>query len=206
MKKLESSLLNMALVLSVISLVAGGALAYVNEVTKGPIEQIKQANLQEGIKRVILGDDLSGELKVEEPEVVNGFTIYRTDKGTAVQSVVGGFGGDLEVLVGFDEGGDILGYTILTTSETPGLGAKADTWFQRGGKGDIIGMNPDRNDMTVSKDGGEVDAITASTITSRAFLSAVVNAYGAFKGGSDVVTGASPRAGAVSGVESVENE
>ena len=65
-------------------------------------------------------------------------------------------------------------------AETPGLGAKADKWFQQGEKGDIIGKDP-KEPLTVSKDGGQVDAITASTITSRAFLLAVNNAYSAYK-------------------------
>jgi electron transport complex protein RnfG len=68
----------------------------------------------------------------------------------------------------------------LEHAETPGLGAKADQWFQRGQKGDIIGKSP-AEPLTVSKDGGQVDAITASTITSRAFLKAVNNAYNAYK-------------------------
>ncbi len=81
--------------------------------------------------------------------------------------------------MGFNNDGDILGYTILQTAETPGLGAKAQEWFQKDGKGSIIGMNPSEA-LTVSKDGGKVNAITASTITSRAFLVAVNNAYKAY--------------------------
>lgn len=195
MKKLESSLLNMVIVLTVISVIAGGALAYINEVTAEPIAEINAKNLQDGIKKVILGG-LDGDLKVEEPTEADGFTIYRTDKGTAVKSVTNGFGGALEVLVGFDGSGNILGYTILKTAETPGLGAKADTWFQKGGKGDIIGKNPGDKSLTVSKDGGDVDAITASTITSRAFLNAVNNAYQAYVGNaSDASSGASTQSG-----------
>jgi electron transport complex protein RnfG len=114
------------------------------------------------------------------------YIIYQTqdkqqkDLGAAVESTTGGFGGDLKVLVGFDPQGNILGYTILAHAETPGLGAKADKWFQKGEKGDIIGKNPSE-ELIVSKDGGKVDAITASTITSRAFLLAVNNAYKAYK-------------------------
>ena len=86
---------------------------------------------------------------------------------------------------------DVFGYTLLEHQETPGLGAKADQWFQKGQKGCIVGLNP-ANGLTVSKDGGQVDAITASTITSRAFLLAVTNAYNAYKGNStDAATGAS---------------
>jgi len=65
----------------------------------------------------------------------------------------------------------------LSSAETPGLGAKANTWFQKGQKGDIVGKNPGTCNFTVSKDGGEIDAITASTITSRAFLGAIKKAY-----------------------------
>jgi electron transport complex protein RnfG len=114
------------------------------------------------------------------------YIIYQTkdaqgkDLGAAVESTSGGFGGDLKVLVGFDPEGKILGYTLLEHAETPGLGAKADKWFQKGEKGDIIGKDP-KEPLTVSKDGGQVDAITASTITSRAFLLAVNNAYSAYK-------------------------
>ena len=113
-------------------------------------------------------------------EEAGDFTLYRSDRGTAVQSVTGGFGGDLKVLVGFDSEGTILGYTLLEHAETPGLGAKADKWFQKDGKGSIIGKSP-AEPLTVSKDGGQVNAITASTITSRAFLAAVNNAYNAFR-------------------------
>ncbi len=195
MKKLESSLKNMVLVLTLISVIAGGTLAYVNAVTQGPIAEINARNLQDGIKKVILGD-AEGELDVEEPVTKDGYTLYATGKGTAVKAVANGFGGPMEILVGFDEEGSILGYTILSTVETPGLGVKADTWFQKGGKGDIIGRNPGEGDLKVSKDGGDIDAITASTITSRAFLNAVNAAYHAFKGNpTDVYSGASAQAG-----------
>ena len=197
MKKLESSLLNMVLVLTAISLIAGGTLAYINKVTQGPIAEINAKNLQDGIKKVILGSQ-PGDLKVEEPVEANGYTLYKTDKGTAVKAVTNGFGGPLEILAGFNEDGNILGYTILATVETPGLGVKADTWFQEGGKGNIIGRNPGEKELAVSKDGGDIDAITASTITSRAFLNAVNAAYQAFKGNtSDAASGASVQAGRV---------
>ncbi len=194
MKKLESSLKNMVLVLTVISFIAGGALAYINKVTQEPIARIKAENLQAGIKKVILGE-LTGDLNVEEPIEVDGYTLYKTDKGTAVKVVTNGFGGPLEVLVGFNEDGDVLGYTILATVETPGLGVKAATWFQKGEKGDIIGRNPGEKELVVNKDGGDIDAITASTITSRAFLNAVNAAYQVYKGNAgDATSGASKQA------------
>jgi electron transport complex protein RnfG len=51
-------------------------------------------------------------------------------------------------------------------------------WFSEGGKGNVIGKNPANDNLTVSKDGGEVDAITAATISSRCFLKALNSAYG----------------------------
>ena len=175
----------MTVVLTGISVIAGGALAYVNEETKGPIAEINERNLQNGIKQVILGST-EGELQVEQPDTLDGgYVLYHWDKGTAVVAIGNGFAGPITLLVGFDEAGSIKGYTILSTSETPGLGVKAATWFQKGEKGDIIGRNPGEKALQVSKDGGDVDAITASTITSRAFLKAVNNAYEVYKNGSN---------------------
>ena len=100
-----------------------------------------------------------------------------------------------QVLVGFDAEGNVLNYSLLSHAETPGLGSKADVWFKDGGKGDITGMNPGQAPLAVSKDGGQVDAITASTITSRAFLNAVNAAYAAFAGQemADGATGATQK-------------
>ena len=190
MKKLESSLLNMTLVLTLVAVVMGGILAFVNHLTEGPIQEQKDKALADGIKAVMVCNDLVVAEPVEVKQTVDGkehtFIIYNVkdaqgkDLGAAVQSATMGFGGDLKVLVGFDTDGNILGYTLLEHAETPGLGAKADQWFQKGQKGDIIGKSP-AEPLTVSKDGGQVDAITASTITSRAFLKAVNNAYNAYK-------------------------
>ena len=184
MEKLKSSITNMVLVLTGVAVVTGAILAYINHVTEEPIKVQKEKTLADGIKSVMGG----GDLKVSKTDTVRQndakgkeltYIIYQTqdannkDLGAAVESTTGGFGGDLKILVGF-------GYTLLEHAETPGLGAKADKWFQKGEKGDIIGKNP-KEKLTVSKDGGKVDAITASTITSRAFLLAVNNAYSAYK-------------------------
>ena len=201
MKKLESSLLNMTLVLTGVAVVMGGILAFVNHLTEGPIQQQKEKALADGIKTVMVCDDLVVANTDEVTQNIGGkehtFVIYQVkdaqgkDLGAAVESTTMGFGGDLKVLVGFDAEGAILGYTLLEHAETPGLGAKADQWFQKGQKGDIIGKSP-AEPLTVSKDGGQVDAITASTITSRAFLKAVNNAYNAYKvTPADAQTGAS---------------
>ena len=194
MKKLESSLVNMAVVLTIIAIVAGGALAYVNNVTTPQIKKINEENLAQGIKDVMGATDIV----VASPVEANGFTCYAvTDAngiplGSAVTTSQNAFGGPLKVLVGFNGEGTIMGYTVLEHAETPGLGAKADTWFQKGQKGDIIGKNPGKDVFKVSKDiEGGIDAITASTITSRAFLLAIEKAYQQyFAGCVDANTGA----------------
>ena len=174
MKKLESTWYNMAIVLTVISIVAGAALAYVNELTKGPIAEIQQRNEAQAIKAVLCDDNA-----VITDTIVNGnVVLYVTENGAAVKTtdpLNGSFGGGLTIMVGLDRNFQVLGYTVLLSNETPGLGAKADEWFQEGGKGDIIGKKAGQ--LATVKDNGEIDAITASTITTRSFLRAVNNAY-----------------------------
>lgn len=183
----------MVLVLVGVALITGGILAYVNHITEAPIKLQAEKTLADGIKAVMGGVQLSVAENDTIKQTIKGkeavFVIHKTvdsnnqDLGVAVESTTGGFGGDLKVLVGFDKDGNILGYTILQHAETPGLGAKADKWFQKDGKGSIIGKNPNKDNLTVKKDGGDIDAITASTITSRAFLLAVTQAYNAYKSG-----------------------
>lgn len=179
----------MVVVLVACALVTGGLLAYVNHVTEGPIALQSERTLADGIKTVMGGGNLRVTANDTVKQDMGGktylFVVHKTSQGgkeigAAVESTTQGFGGDLKVLVGFDHQGTILGYTILSSSETPGLGAKAGQWFQKDGKGNIIGKSPSKGDLTVSKDGGDVDAITASTITSRAFLKAVNQAYHAY--------------------------
>lgn len=172
MKKLESTWYNMALVLTGIAVVAGAALGYVNSITAPAIEAIK-----------------AQQEKAAELEVLNG------QEGTAIKVTdPKGFGGALTVMVGLAPDGTVLGYKVLESSETPGLGAKADFWFQEGQKGDIVGKTAGK--LEVSKDGGDVDAITASTITSRAFLRCINAAYKTLsESSSDGQSGASKQAG-----------
>ena len=194
MKKLESTLLNMVVVLVAVAVITSGLLAWVNHVTEEPIRMQDELALANGIKEVMGTDQLTVTSDEEVKKEFDGkelvFVVHKTaDKqgkflGAAVESTTMGFGGELKVLVGFDAEGKVLGYTILQASETPGLGAKADKWFQADGKGSIIGKTA-AQPLTVNKDGGDIDAITASTITSRAFLKAVNQAYAVYAGQDD---------------------
>ena len=170
MEKLQSSFKNMALSLTIISMVAAGALAGVYMLTLGNIEAQKKAKQEAAKLAVLNGQD-----------------------GVAIETSVDGFGGPFRVMVGFDADGNILGYEVLEHQETPGLGAHIEHWFKNADKPNqnIIGRKADGK-FAVSKDGGEIDAITAATISSRAFLKAINQAYAEFKGGDvEAHTGAS---------------
>lgn len=191
MKKLESTLTNMVVVLVAVAVITGGLLAWVNDITAEPIKEQAKLTLADGIKSVMGGGDVAVASEDTIRESVNGkestFVVHKVNDangdflGAAVESSSMGFGGELKLLVGFDAKGKVLGYTVLQHAETPGLGAKADKWFQKGGKGDIIGRDlSNGKPLVVNKDGGDVDAITASTITTRAFLSAVNQAYAVY--------------------------
>lgn len=199
MKKLESSLKNMLLVLTGVTVISVALLAYVNQLTAAPIAEAEAQALSDAVRAVVPGfdNDPIAEQKIQEVNGVD-YAVYPATKGgtyigAAIEASAMGFGGTLRVLVGFDAEGNILDYSLLSHAETPGLGSKADSWFKKGGKGDIIGMNPGKAPLAVDKDGGQVDAITASTITTRAFLSAINAAYAAYAGQdtTDGTTGAS---------------
>jgi len=198
-KKLENSLMNMFLSLTVICLVVGALLGWVYSVTEEPIAQANADKQTAAIKAVAPEFDTVGEAVVTTSS--NGleatkFPVYKDGKpaGAAVQVITAkGFGGNITLMFGFDNEGNLTGYNCLAMAETPGLGSKIPQWFVEGGKGNVIGKNPGKNNLTVSKDGGEVDAITAATISSRAFCDAIAQAYGVFTG-TDAKTAATPNA------------
>lgn len=191
-KKAPSTLLNMFLSLTLITVVAGAALALVSGVTEEPIAQAKKNKKEAALQAVVPGFDrieaqslpVSADDKARtglKADSLVCYFAYAADNqpmGVAVETASeNGYGGHLGIMVGFDVDGNILGYQVLETSETPGLGAKAGEWFQKGNKGDVIGKTPGTSGLSVKKDGGEVDAISGSTITSRAFCAAVSIAY-----------------------------
>ena len=208
----------MLLVLTGVTAISVALLAYVNELTKGPIAEANAKILNKALKQVLpeftnnpVGESDTIFSEKDGKKVVD-FIVYPAKKGeewvgSAVESKAMGFGGELKVLVGFDAKGKIYNYSLLAHTETPGLGSKADKWFgaydatkgekavtHEMSKKSIIGMSPGEGELKVSKDGGQVDAITASTITSRAFLNAINKAYEAYKTGEvDTVSGASQK-------------
>ena len=200
MAKLKSTLPNMLLSLTGICLIAGAILAGVNAFTAGPIAVAKAAALEEAIKAVAPEFDNKPTEEAYMAVTADGdsLKIYPAKKGG---ETVGGavesntlkvFGGEIKVIVGFDLQGTILNYSVLEHAETPGLGAKMQDWFRMDkGQQSILGRAVPAQGLQVVKDGGDVDAITAATISSRAFLNAVNRAYSAFAG-VDGLTSATP--------------
>ena len=186
MAKSESTLKNMLLSLTLISFCASALLAGGYVLTKEPIEKALQEKKNAAIKEVLpKGDiEIGKAVEVRLDGYEDAFVVYPAKKGgnfigCAIETYDNnGYGGKVRSMVGFDVEGRVINYSVLEANETPGLGAKVSDWFKT--KGDIRGKDPASEDFKVKKDRGEIDAITAATITSRAFLSSVKSAYQAF--------------------------
>ncbi len=190
MAKRESTFTNMVLTLLVVTLVAAAILGYVYDLTKGPIEVAKLKAQQEAIKKVLppfetLGDSYkvpaeSGADSLEFFPAYNGTELV----GVAIQTYTKkGFSGLITLMAGIDKEGNFSGYEVLEHAETPGLGSKMGDWFKATDKPkqNVIGKSPKTTKFQVTKDGGDIDAITASTISSRAFLDALTRAYNSYE-------------------------
>lgn len=200
MAKRESNFKNMVITLFLVTGVAAAALGFVYDLTKGPIEMAKLKAQQEAVKLVLPEFDALGEsykvLSEEGGDSLEFFPAFKNEElvGTAIKTYTNnGFSGFISIMAGIDNNGNFSGYQVLEHAETPGLGSKMDQWFNNEEKPNqyILGKNPNGNNFSVSKDGGDIDAITASTITSRAFLEALVRAYNGYEKNSDANSNAS---------------
>lgn len=198
MEKLKSTLPNMLLSLTGICVAAGAILAGVNQLTTAPIAASKAASLEAAIKAVTPEFDNrpADEAYMAATSEGDSLKIYPAKKdgklvGVAVESnTKKGFSGEIKVVVGFDVEGKLLNYSVQQHAETPGLGAKMQEWFRTDkNKQSVLGRTMTAEGLKVSKDGGDVDAITAATISSRAFLDAINRAYSAYQS-VDVSSGA----------------
>ena len=201
---MESSLKNMVLVLFTITLLSSAAVGGVYMLTKEPIAQAKVAAVNDALKQVLPEYEATTSQDIEVnalPVKVHTATVADKAVGYAVESISkNGFGGEVRLMVGFDTEGTILNINVLEQKETPGLGTKmAD-------EGNVLlaslkDKNAAQVNLTVKKDGGDIDALTAATISSRAYAEAVAVAFEAFKvacgwqtEAGDVATGATKQA------------
>ena len=197
MKKLESSFINMVIVLTVITVVAAACLGAMNNATAEPIAASKKAKQEAAIKAVLPEFASVEEDNVNDQKIFRAYNANGEIVGIAIETAELGFGGDITTMVGFDANGVLFEYSLLQHAETPGLGSKLFDWFKV--KSDIRGAGADKMPLRVSKDGGEYDAITAATISSRAFLNSINKAYETYQ----LALGETPVVDAWSGATSV---
>ena len=183
MEKKESTFGNMVITLFVVTFISSASLGFVYEATRGPKAQAELNKKILAIKDVVPEFDNS-PLDDKFEQCLNGqcLTFYPAKKagqlvGTAVETwTQKGFSGEVKLMVGFLPDGTIDDVAVIEHKETPGLGDKIDRK-----KSDFShqfqNKNPAVFKLAVTKDGGNVDAITAATISSRAFCDAVQKAY-----------------------------
>ena len=180
--KKESTFLNMTVTLLIVTIVASFALGGVYNLTKEKIELALKAKKEAAIKNVIPEFD-----RIETFMVMpdNGPDSLEFNVGFQGENVVGtaietytdnGFSGRFRIMVGLLPNGSICNTSVLEHKETPGLGDKMDVKKSKF-PNQFMDKNPEEFSLSVKKDGGDVDAITAATISSRAFLDAVQRAY-----------------------------
>ena len=190
MAKKQTTILQLALTLTCITVVAAVLLSAVYIATKEPIEQKKIEKNNAAKIAVLTGFDAETgtliEMKVFSEELNDTLTVTLATMnnelfGVAVAtSTKKAFSGSFDIMVGFDKEGNVLNTEVLSHQETPGLGDKIDkkkSVFPV----QFVGKNPNTDKISVKKDGGTIDAITAATISSRAFCDAVNNAFKVFQ-------------------------
>ena len=155
--------LRLALTLLAITAVVAAALAGVNSITAPAIAELNAQKTQAAIELVLPG----GGEAVDFPETALVSKVYASDTGYAVEVTPGGFDNTITMMVGVDKSGTVLGISIISHTETAGLGAVAAAGTPAGEafRNEFVGAS---GSVAVTKDGGEVDSITGATITSRA--------------------------------------
>ena len=202
---MKSSLKNMVLVLFCITLIASACVGLVNMITEEPIAKAKEAAVQAALAQVLPEFDSTEKSEHTADELL--IIAHKATKegkvvGYAIESATkNGFSGLVRLMVGFDTKGTILNVNVLEQAETPGLGAKMT---EEGNPllASIQGKKAWEIKLTVKKDGGDVDALTAATISSRAYAEAVARAYQVF----EVVAGWDDDVNATSGATKTKEE
>ena len=180
----KSSFKNMTVCLFAICIVCSSLLAGVYALTKEPIDAAAKAKNEAAIMEVLP----EGAVTIEEERTVDfegasyTYNLAYDQQGNTVGCAINvapvGFGGPVVIKVGFDAKGLICNTKVLSQAETPGLGAKC---VEPAFSDQFKGWDPSARKLAVRKDGGDVDAITASTITSRAYADGLALAVKVFE-------------------------
>ena len=183
----KDTLLNMFVALFVICIVAGGVLGIVFNATKDPIAAAENAKRTAAIKNVLPEFNTLKTINVmsaiegDNAEIPFHLAYDANNNfiGAAVETFTNkGFSGNISLMVGILADGTVKNISVLQHAETPGLGSKME---EETFKGQFCDKNPASFNFSVKKDGGDVDAITAATISSRAFCDAVNRALSTFE-------------------------
>lgn len=193
MKKLASTFPNMLLSLVLICTAMAAILGVMKMITDKPIAEAETQGKIEAIKRVVPEFDNNPYAEQMEVALQEGGEVYRVYSAKKGDQIVGyaiemysknGFSGRIDMMVGFDAGHNLHNYSVLKHEETAGLGSKMQEWFStpsesnNGHLRDLRHLDMKKySPLKVTKDNGQVDAITAATISSRAFLEIIENAY-----------------------------
>ena len=158
--------------LLLIAAVVAGLLGLVNHITADKIAAINEKKTAASMQEVLPADSYN-ELSYTgaDPTVVK---VYEAvGAGYVVEVTPSGFGGSIDMVVGVGTDGTVTGVSIIKMSETSGLGANA---AKESFRSQYVGKS---GGLAVSKDGGEIDALTGATITSRAVTRGVNSALAA---------------------------
>ena len=201
---MKSTLFNMVAVLFSITLIASAGVGAVNMITADAIAEAKAVATKQAIANVLPEFDSSEQSEQTIDDMpIKVYTATKGDDvvGYAVESMTkDGFGGVIRMMVGFTADGKINNVNVLEQAETPGLGTKMCDQ-DNALLSSIQGRNSWEVEFKVKKDGGELDALTAATISSRAYYNAVARAYQAFA----VAVGAKASADGVSGATTTDS-
>jgi Na+-translocating ferredoxin:NAD+ oxidoreductase subunit G len=187
MATIKSSFLNLLTTLAIVTLVAGLSLGYVYQWTKEPIAQAVMAKQLKAIESVVKGYDNNPVLemyKVATPDGKDSLEFFPAKKGDELVGMAiktksaKGYSGDIWLMVGFTISGEIQNVFVIEHKETPGLGSKMTTpkFVDQ-----FLNKHPEQMKLKVKKEGGDVDAITGATISSRAYAEAIQLAFDTFK-------------------------
>lgn len=182
MKPLKSSLFNMITAMLAVSICSATAIGYVYQLTEKPIAVSKKQKTLNAIKEMV--GNFDNNPFEEKTLLSDGQTeLYPARQNGIITAVAikthskNGFGGKIELIVGISIDGTLNGYKIIEQNETPGLGSKiTENKF----KNQFYGLDAHNSNLGLSKDGGEIDAITGATISSRAVVEAVKKAMEAY--------------------------
>lgn len=173
-KKSGGEIVRLALSLFAITLVVSLILAVFNQITAPKIEENQLKTLKSAMSEIITGADftkIDTSSQGDDSIIVSAYkaTIDGQDAGYCVEVTPNSYGGPITEIVGINNDGTVAGVKVTTTSDTPGLGTHAqdDDWISQ------FKGQPADGSLSVNKDGGQIQAITGATITSRAVISGV---------------------------------